>query len=134
MAVTFETVPTARWFRQRASSRAQPPHTAAAGAGQWQPPPEGSASPARAVRAYAFRACAARCERAAAEGFACAESFFATFKKELVRDRDFPTRAHAGSETFEYIEVFYNRQKAHSLLGYATPSAFEDCFEKKNAA
>ena len=65
---------------------------------------------------------------------AVAESFFATFKKELVRDRDFPTRAHARSETFEYIEVFYNRHRAHSLLGYATPNAFEDCFEKKNAA
>jgi putative transposase len=65
---------------------------------------------------------------------AVAESFFATFKKELVRDRAFQTRTHARSETFEYIEVFYNRHRAHSLLGYATPNAFEDCFEKKNAA
>jgi putative transposase len=65
---------------------------------------------------------------------AVAESFFATFKKELVRNRVFESRAHARSETFEYIEVFYNRQRAHSLLGYATPNAFEDCFEKKNAA
>jgi len=65
---------------------------------------------------------------------AVAESFFATFKKELVRNRVFESRAHARSDTFEYIEVFYNRQRAHSLLGYATPNAFEDCFEKKNAA
>jgi putative transposase len=65
---------------------------------------------------------------------AVAESFFATFKKELVRNRAFETRALARSETFEFIEVFYNRHRAHSLLGYATPSAFEDCFEKKNAA
>jgi putative transposase len=65
---------------------------------------------------------------------AVAESFFATFKKELVRNRAFETRSHARSETFEYIEVFYNRQRAHSLLGYASPNAFEDCFGKKNAA
>jgi transposase InsO family protein len=65
---------------------------------------------------------------------AVAESFFATFKKELVRNRAFETRSLARSETFEYIEVFYNRQRAHSLIGYATPNAFEDCFEKKNAA
>jgi putative transposase len=65
---------------------------------------------------------------------AVAESFFATLKKELVRNRAFDTRAKAQSEIFEYIEVFYNRQRAHSLLSYATPNAFEDCFEKKNAA
>ncbi len=45
---------------------------------------------------------------------AVAESFFATFKKELVRNRAFDTRAHARSETFEYIEVFYNRARAFS--------------------
>ena len=65
---------------------------------------------------------------------AVAESFFATLKKELVRNRAFDTRDHARAEVFEYIEVFYNRRRAHSLLSYATPDAFEDCFEKKNAA
>jgi putative transposase len=65
---------------------------------------------------------------------AVAESFFATLKKELIRNRAFDTRSQARSEIFEYIEVFYNRQRAHSLLGYDTPNAFEDCFEKKNAA
>jgi putative transposase len=65
---------------------------------------------------------------------AVAESFFATLKKELVRNRAFDTRAKAQSEIFEYIEVFYNRQRAHSLLSYATPNAFEYCFEKKNVA
>jgi putative transposase len=65
---------------------------------------------------------------------AVAESFFATLKKELVRDRVFDTRAQARSEIFEYIEVFYNRQRAHSFLSYETPDAFEDCFEKKNVA
>jgi putative transposase len=65
---------------------------------------------------------------------AVAESFFATFKKELVRDAVFDTRSQVRGEVFEYIEVFYNRQRAHSLLGYATPNAFEDCFEKKKVA
>jgi putative transposase len=65
---------------------------------------------------------------------AVAESFFATLKKELVRGRAFDTRAQARSEVFEYIEVFYNRHRTHSLLNYETPHAFEDCFEKKNAA
>jgi putative transposase len=65
---------------------------------------------------------------------AVAESFFATLKKELVRNRVFDTRDNARAEVFEYIEVFYNRQRAHSLLSYKTPNAFEDCFEKKNAA
>jgi putative transposase len=65
---------------------------------------------------------------------AVAESFFATLKKELIRDRVIDTRDAARAEVFEYIEVFYNRQRAHSLLSYETPDAFEDCFEKKNAA
>jgi putative transposase len=63
-----------------------------------------------------------------------AESFFATLKKELIRDRALDTRAQARGEIFEYLEVFYNRQRAHSLLNYETPDAFEDCFKKKNAA
>lgn len=65
---------------------------------------------------------------------AVAESFFATLKKELVRNRVFDTREQARSEIFEYIEIFYNRQRAHSLLSYETPDAFEDCFEKKKVA
>lgn len=65
---------------------------------------------------------------------AVAESFFATLKKELVRDRAFDSRDQARGEIFEYIEVFYNRLRSHSLLSYATPESFEDCFEKKKAA
>jgi transposase InsO family protein len=65
---------------------------------------------------------------------AVAESFFATLKKELVRDRAFDTRDLARGEIFEYIEVFYNRLRSHSLLSYATPESFEYCFEKKKAA
>jgi len=65
---------------------------------------------------------------------AVAESFFATLKKELVRDRAFDSHDQARSAIFEYIEVFYNRQRAHSFLSYATPNQFEDCFERKRAA
>ena len=58
---------------------------------------------------------------------AVAESFFATLKKELVRNHVFPTRDAARSDVFEYIEVFYNRRRAHSLLDYETPTSFEAC-------
>src|SRR5207248_493448 len=53
------------------------------------------------------------------------ESFFASLKKELVHDADFSTRAEARAAIFEYIEVFYNRQRRHSTLGYQSPVEFE---------
>lgn len=56
---------------------------------------------------------------------ACVESFFATLKKELVHDRRYLTREEARQDIFEYIEVFYNRQRRHSTLGYRTPAEFE---------
>lgn len=65
---------------------------------------------------------------------AVAESFFATLKKELVRNQAFETRATARSQVFEYIEVFYNRQRAHSLLDYETPTSFEACGRRSNVA
>ena len=65
---------------------------------------------------------------------AVAESFFATLKKELVRNLAFETRTSARSQVFEYIEVFYNRKRAHSLLGYETPTSFEACEEQSNIA
>ena len=65
---------------------------------------------------------------------AVAESFFATLKVELVRDADFATRAEARAAVFEYIEVFYNRQRRHSSIGYATPSGFEFDFEEVRKA
>lgn len=65
---------------------------------------------------------------------AVAESFFATLKKELVRDYVFESRAAARSAVFDYIEVFYNRQRAHSLLNYATPTSFEACDKNTDAA
>lgn len=56
---------------------------------------------------------------------ACVESFFATLKKELVHDRRYLTREEAKQEIFEYIEVFYNRQRRHTTLGYRSPAEFE---------
>ena len=56
---------------------------------------------------------------------ACAETFFKSLKTELIGDRVFETREQARREIFEYIEVFYNRRRLHSYLGYLTPAEFE---------
>jgi transposase InsO family protein len=53
------------------------------------------------------------------------ESFFASLKKELTRGEVFGTRAEARTESFEYIEVFYNRQRRHSSLGCLSPAEYE---------
>jgi transposase InsO family protein len=50
------------------------------------------------------------------------ESFFASLKKEQVHQVRFRTRAEARAAVFEYLEVFYNRQRLHSALGYRTPA------------
>lgn len=54
------------------------------------------------------------------------ESFFATLKKELVYQEVYATREAARQSLFEYIEVFYNRQRRHSALGYRSPCQFEE--------
>lgn len=55
------------------------------------------------------------------------ESFFASLKKELVHRCRFKTRAQAKAAIFEYIEIFYNRQRRHAAIGYKTPQqAFEE--------
>ena len=56
------------------------------------------------------------------------ESFFATLKTELVHHRRYRTRQEAKSDIFEYIEVFYNRQRLHQALGYRSPAEFESMF------
>jgi putative transposase len=56
---------------------------------------------------------------------AMAESFFSNLKNELVHHRDFATREQAKAEIFDYIELFYNRQRIHQSLGYKTPAQFE---------
>jgi putative transposase len=52
---------------------------------------------------------------------AMAESFFGTLKTEWVDDEDYRTKQEAKQSLFEYIEVFYNRQRRHSYLGYLSP-------------
>jgi len=56
---------------------------------------------------------------------AVAESFFHTLKTELVHHEDFQTREEAQQTIFEYIEVFYNRQRKHSTNGYLSPVKYE---------
>jgi putative transposase len=53
------------------------------------------------------------------------ESFFASLKKELVHHEDYATREEARASIFEYVEVFYNRQRRHSTLGYVSPAEYE---------
>jgi putative transposase len=61
---------------------------------------------------------------------AVAESSFHTLKVELIHGNIYDTRQEAKTDIFDYIEIFYNRQRRHSYLSYLSP---ED-FEKKNAA
>lgn len=56
---------------------------------------------------------------------AVTESFFASLKAERLNDIRLATTAQARSEIFQYIEVFYNRQRLHSALGYHAPEEFE---------
>ena len=56
---------------------------------------------------------------------AVAESFFGSLKTELVDHEDYRTRLEAKRSLFEYIEVFYNRQRRHSYLGYVSPVEYE---------
>jgi len=53
------------------------------------------------------------------------ESFFASPKKELVHDESYATRAEARASLFESIEMFYNRIRRHSSLGYKSPVEYE---------
>ncbi len=61
---------------------------------------------------------------------ALAESFFATLECELLARRAFSTHAEAHGALFDFIEVFYNRQRRHSALGYLSPDVFERRFLK----
>jgi len=56
---------------------------------------------------------------------AITESFFGTLKTELIYFEEYCSRDEARRSIFEYIEVFYNRQRRHSALGYMTPAEFE---------
>lgn len=56
---------------------------------------------------------------------AITESFFHTLKTELVHQQKFKSRQEARTRLFEYIEIFYNRQRLHSALGYRSPVEYE---------
>jgi putative transposase len=56
---------------------------------------------------------------------AAMESFWSTLKTEEVHHRHYATRDQARAAIFEYIEVFYNRKRVHSALGYVSPEVFE---------
>lgn len=55
---------------------------------------------------------------------AAMESFFSTLKSELVNRAEFQTEQEARQRLYEYIEVYYNRQRWHSALNYLTPAEY----------
>ena len=63
---------------------------------------------------------------------AVAESFFHTMKTEHIYLTHYRTREEAKTSIFEYIEVFYNRLRLHSTLGYMSPLEFEKAWENQN--
>ena len=62
------------------------------------------------------------------------ENFFGALKTELVHRTRFQTRRQARAALFEYIEVFYNRQRRHSSVGYQTPAQARVDMTMANAA
>jgi transposase InsO family protein len=70
----------------------------------------------------------------ASQGLSCydnavTESFFHTLKTESVNFERYPTRESAHRSLFDYIEIFYNRQRRHSSLGYSTPMEVRDSYQ-----
>lgn len=57
---------------------------------------------------------------------AVAESFFASLEWELIQDSDWHTHAEARRAVFDYLEVWYNRERLHSSLNYRSPAEYED--------
>ena len=55
----------------------------------------------------------------------CAETFFKSLKSEWLYDVNFNSRQEAKNVLYEYIEIFYNRQRSHSYLGYNSPEKYE---------
>jgi putative transposase len=81
----------------------------------------------------------------AAEGITCSmsgvgqcwdnapvESFFGRMKCEIAGSAMFDSKAEARAEIFEYLEVFYNRVRLHSSLGYVSPAEFERAYHQKH--
>jgi putative transposase len=65
---------------------------------------------------------------------AVAESFFKSMKTEMVYQIKFATKKQAKLAIFEYIEVWYNRERRHSTLGYLTPCEFEEILKSSAIA
>jgi transposase InsO family protein len=65
---------------------------------------------------------------------AVAESFFATLEWELIDDSDWQTGLEAHRAIAEYIEIWYNRIRRHSSLGYLSPAAYETMLETTRKA
>ena len=65
---------------------------------------------------------------------AVAESFYSTLKTELVHRHTWATRVRARRAIFEFVEVFYNRQRLHSSLGYRSPAEYERCLADASGA
>ena len=65
---------------------------------------------------------------------AVAESFFGSLKTELIHNKKYATIAEARRDIFDYVEVFYNRERLHSSLGYMSPEEFERNYKISAAA
>ena len=65
---------------------------------------------------------------------AVAESFFKTLKAECVYQNKFINKQQAAVIVFEYIEIWYNRKRQHSALGYVSPTEFEEFLNKQKIA
>ena len=65
---------------------------------------------------------------------AVAESFFKTMKTEMIYHEKFDTRQKAKLAIFEYIEIWYNRERRHSAVGYLTHCEAEDILQKQTMA
>lgn len=79
----------------------------------------------------AFRKKAKKCLKSMSRRGNCwdnavAESFFKTLKAELIYRTTYDTRDAAAASVFEFIEIFYNRTRVHSTLGYKSPCEFEE--------
>lgn len=64
-------------------------------------------------------------------GYSVAESFFQLLKRERVRRKIYNTRDEARADLFDYIEVFYNRQRRHSANEHLSPVDYEQQYQKR---
>lgn len=62
------------------------------------------------------------------------ESFFSRFKVELIYAENYHSVEEAKTGTFEYIEIFYNRERRHSAIGYMSLHEYEMKFQQSNVS